>query len=122
MPSVPCRTGQGAAKSRGIFPATRHILSPITPSTRPPWTPFWFPGITWRYGMQRILYSDMKYWTQNAGPVAQPCDLSGFLCSGGVVLNGEGSLIYPGSRVRRYTGQRNVDRPVSSIRFELLRE
>jgi len=48
--------------------------------------------------------------------------LSGFLCSGSGVLNGEGSLIYPGSRVRRYTGQRNVDGPVSSIRFELLRE
>src|SRR6185437_3503527 len=41
---------------------------------------------------------------------------------GGRNLNGEGSLLYPGSRVRRYTGQKNVDGPVSSIRFELLRE
>ena len=48
--------------------------------------------------------------------------LSGFFCSDGYVLNGEGSLIYPGSRVERYTGQKNVDGPVSSIRFELLRE
>jgi len=47
--------------------------------------------------------------------------LSGFLCSDGYVLNGEGSLIYPGSRVQRYTGQKDVDGPVSSIRFEMLR-
>ncbi len=38
------------------------------------------------------------------------------------MLNGEGSLLYPGSRVRRYTGQPDVDVPVSGIRFELLRE
>jgi len=38
------------------------------------------------------------------------------------VLNGEGSLIYPGSETTQYTGQANVDGPVSSIRFELLRE
>jgi hypothetical protein len=38
------------------------------------------------------------------------------------VLNGEGSLLYPGSRARRYTGQNDVAGPVSSIRFELLRE
>jgi len=31
-------------------------------------------------------------------------------------------LIYPGDRVRRYTGQKNVHGPVSSLRFELLRE
>ena len=48
--------------------------------------------------------------------------LSGFLCSDGYTLNGEGSLIYPGSGVKENTGQRNVDGPVSSIRFELLRE
>jgi len=44
------------------------------------------------------------------------------LCSDGYILNGEGSLLYPGDRVKRYTGQKNVDGPVSSIRFELLRE
>jgi len=48
--------------------------------------------------------------------------LSGFLCSGGFVLNGEGSLLYPGHQVPRYTGQKSVIGPVSSIRFELLRE
>jgi hypothetical protein len=48
--------------------------------------------------------------------------LSGFLCSDGSVLNGEGSLVYPGNRTRRFTGQKDVDGPVSSLRFELLRE
>jgi hypothetical protein len=85
--------------------------------------PVMVPWITWRYGMQGILYWDMKYWTQTPDPWLSPVTyLSGFLCSEGGVLNGEGSLIYPGSRVRRYTGQKDVDGPVSSIRFELLRE
>jgi hypothetical protein len=48
--------------------------------------------------------------------------MSGYFCSEGRVLNGEGSLIYPGSETRQNTGQANVDGPVSSIRFELLRE
>src|SRR5581483_5896846 len=47
--------------------------------------------------------------------------LEGWFCSDGSVLNGEGSLIYPGSRVHEYTGQKDVDGLVSSIRFELLR-
>jgi hypothetical protein len=38
------------------------------------------------------------------------------------VLNGEGSLLYPGDFVKRFTGQPDVAGPVSSIRFELLRE
>jgi hypothetical protein len=38
------------------------------------------------------------------------------------VLNGEGSVLYPGDRTEQYTGQPNVNGPVSSIRFELLRE
>jgi hypothetical protein len=38
------------------------------------------------------------------------------------VLNGEGSFLYPGDHAKRFTGQPNVDGPVSSIRFELLRE
>jgi hypothetical protein len=48
--------------------------------------------------------------------------ISGFLCSDGYLLNGEGSLFYPGDYTKKYTGQPNVDGPVSSIRFELLRE
>ena len=31
-------------------------------------------------------------------------------------------LLYPGDRAKRYTGQANPGGPVSSIRFELLRE
>ncbi|MEJ7677177.1 MAG: DUF4091 domain-containing protein [Segetibacter sp.] len=38
------------------------------------------------------------------------------------MLNGEGSLVYPGDFTKEYTKQPNVDGPVSSIRFELLRE
>ena len=38
------------------------------------------------------------------------------------MLNGEGSFFYPGDFTKRYTSQPNVDGPVSSLRFELLRE
>lgn len=88
----------------------------------PAMDPLMVPWITWRYQMQGILYWDMKFWSQTPDPWLSPVTyLSGFLCSGGYVLNGEGSLLYPGSGVQQYTGQRNVDGPVSSIRFELLR-
>lgn len=89
----------------------------------PAMDPVMVPWITWRYGMQGILYWELKYWPQTPDPWLSPVTyLSGFLCSRGYVLNGEGSLLYPGSRAHRYTGQRDVDGPVSSIRFELLRE
>lgn len=89
----------------------------------PAMDPLMVPWITWRYQMQGILYWDMKFWSQTPDPWLSPVTyLSGFLCSDGYVLNGEGSLLYPGSRVKQYTGQRNVDGPVSSMRFELLRE
>ena len=85
--------------------------------------PVMVPWITWRYGMQGILYWALNFWSQTPDPWLNPVTyLSGFLCSNGNILNGEGSLIYPGSRVRRHTGQNNVDGPVSSIRLELLRE
>jgi len=89
----------------------------------PAMDPVMVPWITWRYQMQGILYWDMKFWSQTPDPWLSPVTyLSGFLCGAGYVLNGEGSLLYPGSRVQQYTGQRNVNGPVSSIRFELLRE
>jgi len=85
--------------------------------------PVMVPWITWKYGMNGILYWDLLYWAQTTDPWLNPVTyLSGFLCSRGGVLNGEGSLWYPGSRTRRHTGQRDVEGPVSSIRFELLRE
>ncbi len=81
------------------------------------------PWITARYEMDGILYWAINYWSQTVNPwMDANTFLSGFLCSDGWVLNGEGSLWYPGDFTERYTGQPNVDGPVSSIRFELLRE
>ncbi len=89
----------------------------------PAMDPVMVPWITWRYGMNGILYWDIGFWPQTPDPWLDPVTyLSGFLCSDGYVLNGEGCLVYPGDRARRYTGQANVDGPVTSLRFELLRE
>jgi hypothetical protein len=89
----------------------------------PAMDPVMVPWVTWRYGMNGILYWDLAYWPQTPDPWLNPVTyLSGFLCSGGGVLNGEGSLLYPGLHTHRYTGQDDVDGPVSSLRFELLRE
>jgi hypothetical protein len=89
----------------------------------PAMDPVMVPWITWRYGMNGILYWDLIFWPQTPDPWLDPVTyLSGFLCSGGGVLNGEGSLLYPGHHTQRFTGQDNVAGPVSSIRFELLRE
>lgn len=89
----------------------------------PAMDPVMVPWITWRHGLNGILYWSINYWPQTPDPWLDPVTfLSGFFCSRGSVLNGEGSLVYPGSRTKQYTGQRDVDGPVSSIRFELLRE
>ncbi|MGC8794702.1 MAG: glycoside hydrolase domain-containing protein, partial [Bryobacteraceae bacterium] len=89
----------------------------------PAMDPVMVPWISWKLGLDGILYWALDFWSQTVDPWLNPVTyLSGYFCSGGWVLNGEGSLLYPGSRTRRYTGQQNVDGPVSSIRFELLRE
>jgi len=89
----------------------------------PAMDPVMVPWITWRYGMDGILYWAVNFWRQTPNPWEDPVTyLSGYFCSDGGVLNGEGSLLYPGNSVQRFTGQRNVEGPVSSIRFELLRE
>lgn len=81
------------------------------------------PWITAKYDMDGILYWAINWWSQTSNPWLDANTFhSGFLCSDGYVLNGEGSLWYPGDFVESYTGQPNVDGPVSSIRFELLRE
>lgn len=81
------------------------------------------PWITARYDMDGILYWAINWWSQTSNPWLDASTFhSGFLCSGGWVLNGEGSLWYPGDYTERYTRQPNVDGPVSSLRFELLRE
>jgi hypothetical protein len=85
--------------------------------------PVMVPWITARYKMNGILYWAINFWHQTPDPWLDPVTfISGFACSGGYVLNGEGSLIYPGDHAKRYTGQPDVTGPVSSIRFELLRE
>jgi hypothetical protein len=89
----------------------------------PAMDPVMVPWITWRYQLQGILYWDVKFWPQTVDPWLNPVTyLEGFFCSEGRTLNGEGSLIYPGSEVHRFTGQKDVNGPVSSVRFELLRE
>lgn len=81
------------------------------------------PWITAKYQMDGILYWAINWWSETANPWLNANTFhSGFLCSDGSILNGEGSLWYPGDYVERYTGQPNVNGPVSSIRFELLRE
>lgn len=81
------------------------------------------PWITARYEMDGILYWAINWWSQTTNPWLDASTFhSGFLCSDGWVLNGEGSLWYPGDYTERFTGQPDVDGPVSSIRFELLRE
>jgi len=89
----------------------------------PSMDPVMVPWITRRYQLHGILYWSINFWPQTPDPWVDPVTyLSGFFCSDGWVLNGEGSLIYPGSHTERFTGQDDVDGPVSSIRFELLRE
>jgi hypothetical protein len=81
------------------------------------------PWITARYNMDGILYWACNFWSETPDPWLDAVTfISGFVCSDGYVLNGEGSLFYPGDHLKRYTGQPNVNGPVSSIRFELLRE
>jgi hypothetical protein len=73
--------------------------------------------------MNGILYWAANFWDETPNPWLDAVTyISGFDCSDGYVLNGEGSLIYPGDFTKKYTGQPNVNGPVSSIRFELLRE
>lgn len=85
--------------------------------------PVMIPWITARYGMDGFLYWAVNFWSQTPNPWLDASTFhSGFLCSGGWILNGEGSLVYPGDHTERYTGQPDVDGPVSSIRFELFRE
>lgn len=89
----------------------------------PAMDPVMVPWITARYHMNGILYWAANFWNQTPDPWLDPVTyISGFDCSNGWVLNGEGSLIYPGDHTKQYTGQQNVSGPVSSIRFELLRE
>ncbi|HUV13640.1 MAG TPA: DUF4091 domain-containing protein [Acidobacteriota bacterium] len=100
-----------------VFPQPNYFID------GPAIDPVMVPWITWRHSMNGILYWAVNFWRQTPNPWEDPVTyLSGFLCSEGGILNGEGSLLYPGNHVKQYTGQQNVEGPVSSIRFELLRE
>jgi hypothetical protein len=89
----------------------------------PAMDPVMVPWITSKYQMNGILYWATTFWSETPNPWIDPVTfLSGFLCSDGYVLNGEGSLLYPGDNTKQYTGEPNVDGPVSSIRLELLRK
>ena len=89
----------------------------------PAMDPVMVPWITARYNMDGILYWACNFWPETPDPWLDAVTfISGFVCSDGYVLNGEGSVLYPGDHTERYTRQPNVDGPVSSIRFELLRE
>jgi len=76
--------------------------------------------ITWRYKLGGILYWTTTFWREVKDPWIDPVTWKLSECND--PLSGEGSLIYPGNLVERYTGQENVFGPVSSVRFELLRE
>lgn len=89
----------------------------------PAMDPVMVPWITAGYNMAGILYWACNFWSETPNPWLDPLTfISGFLCSDGYVLNGEGSFFYPGDYTKRYTGQPDVEGPVSSLRFELLRE
>ena len=89
----------------------------------PAMDPVMVPWITAGYNMAGILYWACNFWSETPNPWLDPVTfISGFVCSDGYVLNGEGSFLYPGDFTKRYTSQPNVDGPVSSLRFELLRE
>ena len=100
-----------------IYPQPNYFID------APAMDPVMVPWITESYKMTGILYWAANFWTETPNPWLDAVTfISGYLCSDGYVLNGEGSLLYPGDFVKRYTRQPDVNGPVSSIRFELLRE
>jgi hypothetical protein len=78
------------------------------------------PWITGRYDFGGILYWASTFWREVKDPWLDPVTWKRSECN--APLSGEGTLVYPGNLVERYTGQENVFGPVSSVRFELLRE
>jgi hypothetical protein len=100
-----------------IYPQPNYFID------APAMDPVMVPWITEQYKMAGFLYWAANFWTETPNPWLDAVTfISGYLCSDGYVLNGEGSLLYPGDFVKRFTGQPDVEGPVSSLRFELLRE
>jgi hypothetical protein len=100
-----------------IYPQPNYFID------APAMDPVMLPWITASYKMRGFLYWAANWWSETPNPWLDAVTfISGFLCSDGFVLNGEGSLMYPGDYVKRYTSQPDVDGPITSLRFELLRE
>ncbi|HUU27556.1 MAG TPA: glycoside hydrolase domain-containing protein [archaeon] len=76
--------------------------------------------ITWRYKLGGILYWAVNFWPEVRSPWRDPITWKRSSCN--APLAGEGSLLYPGEEIRSYCGLKNVEGPVSSVRFELLRK
>ena len=76
--------------------------------------------LTWRYRLGGILYWATTLWRDVRDPWLDPITWKLSHCNAPAA--GEGSLLYPGNLAHKYSGQDNVDGPVSSIRLELLRE
>jgi Domain of unknown function (DUF4091) len=86
--------------------------------------PYLIPWITFQRGYKGILYWGINYWEQVVSPWENPNTfISSFYCGDGHVLNGEGSLVYPGVGAQRFSGQPHDGiSAISSIRLKLLRE
>ena len=76
--------------------------------------------ITARYGMDGFLYWTATYWREVKDPWVDAVSWKCSPCN--TPAAGEGSLIYPGHLVYKYTRQGNVDGPVGSLRLAMLRE
>jgi hypothetical protein len=74
------------------------------------------PWITWRYGVNGILYWDTTYWRDNPWETAMSYTLDGK----GKWGNGDGKLLYPA--VRKPSDKPVAKGPVPSIRWEMIRE
>jgi len=75
-----------------------------------------FHWITWRYGLNGILYWDTLYWQDNPWqiPMSQPPGHVGYWG------NGDGHLLYPATRTP--SKQFVAKGPVDSIRWETIRD
>jgi len=78
------------------------------------------PWVAFKYHVSGVRYWATNYWSHVKDPWIDIVTWKHSRCY--APLAGEGSLLYPGNLVQRYTGQRNVDGPVGSLRLELLRE
>jgi len=76
--------------------------------------------ITYRCQLDGILYWTTTYWGEVLNPWGDAVNWKSYPC--GSPAAGEGSLLYPGNLVERYTRQQNVAGPIGSLRLALLRE